>query len=93
MEHRCFTFQSRKTLQERHMVSQWKQSCFFFYQSFLIVGVCYGGKAVVGSVGNMLASSVTRLSSWLVMEGMSQCSTARAGFDRTLDRLFHLNVF
>lgn len=41
-----------------------------YYQSSLIVGVCYGGKAVVGSVGNMLASSVTRLPvlwSWMVI--------------------------
>lgn len=31
------------------------------YQSFLIVGVCYGGKVLAGSAGNMSASSVTRL--------------------------------
>lgn len=44
------------------------------YQGFVIVGVCYGGKAVVGSVGNMLTNSVTRLPvlCWLLMEGMNQ---------------------
>lgn len=51
------------------------------YQSSLIAAVCYGRGAVVGSVGNMMASSVTRLPvplSWLLMESMNQSGSVVA---------------
>lgn len=75
MEHRCFTFHMDKVIGLKRDTWSASGNSPVCYQSFLISGVWYGGKSVVGSVGNMLVSSVTRLPvllSWLVMEGMSK---------------------
>lgn len=63
MEHHCFTFYMDKVFglwvwATKKSVSGNRPVC---YQRFLNIGVCYSGKVVVGSVGNMLTSGVTRL--------------------------------
>lgn len=93
MEHWSFTFQSRKTLQERHMVSQWKPSCLLSELSdcwCLSRWKSCGGKRWE-HVGEQCHTPLQ-----LVSGGRHESISVAlllAGFDRTLVSLFHLNIF